>query len=239
MASSRKRRGKERPAADALAQPMDTVERRQRGKALLRVMLLRGTPHGEAVGYVMNHPDLAANPPSQRTVETWLADLRRAPGRDFIDDDVRAMVAHPMQHHRQAQLAALWGRIERHNLNLSRIAEQLAAAIERDDRDAEALLRAEMREEDKRVHDAWAQHAKITGIDARPLEAHLSEPEARARLVASMVKNPNEFDTGELRTMIAAFAEVVAKREQEFEDQQPDRIRALADLGLRGETPQA
>jgi hypothetical protein len=218
---------------------MDDVERRRHGKALVRRYLLAGVASGEITSSVMHHPDLAADPPSARTVQTWIRQLRHAPGGDLIDDDVRAAVGHPLEDHRKAQLAAIAGRVERHNLTIAALQDELAQAeaAKKPDRERIRDLRAEIREEDKRVDAAWKAHAAVTGVDSIPLEAHLAEAEARARLVEALEVHSREFTAGELRGVVHAFQTELARRDALAAEQRsaPTRRQLAAQIGLGAE----
>jgi hypothetical protein len=192
---------------------MDDNERRKRGKLLLRRYAMQGMTASEAQYAVMHHPDLAGDPPSARAVHTWWRSLVLAPGDDMIDEDVRGALAHPIEDHRKLQLQAIAGRVQRHNTQISLLQAQLADAVDEENDEQATKLRAEIREEDKRVADAWKQHASITGIDNLPLEAHLGEAEARTRLVDALIANAREFELVELRGVIAAFINEVERRD--------------------------
>jgi len=230
----RRKPRRQKPEADALAPPLGEVERRKRGKALLRRYLLAGVAPEEARDAVMRHPDLAGNPPSPRTLQEWTRQLRAAPGGDLVDDDVRALVGHPLEDHRKAQLAAIAGRIEKVNLIRDGLLEELNDC---EDAERRAEIRRELREEDKRLHAAWEQHAKVTGIDSMPIEAHLAEAEARTRLVQALASHAREFEIYELRAVIDAFQIEVGRRES----MAAEHRRALtlretaAEIGLLGD----
>jgi hypothetical protein len=207
------RRPKKRPLPDALAPELTEVQRRTKAKVYLRQYLLGGCSPVEAQELVMRHPDFAANPPSPRSLQVWTRQLRLAPGGDLVDEEVRAMLAHPIEDHRKAQLDAIAGRLERHNLVIAGLQANLLAAEEASDAERAAELRREIREEDKRIGEASELYARITGTTAIPLEAHLGEAEARTRLVEALAANTREFDLAELRAVATAFSAEIARRE--------------------------
>lgn len=182
----------------------------------------------------MRHPDFAANPPSPRSLQVWTRQLRLAPGGDLVDDEVRSMLGHPIEDHRKAQLAAIAGRLERHNLVIAGLQAELLAAEEACDTERAAELRREIREEDKRVGEASELYARITGTTAIPLEAHLGEAEARTRLVEALAANTREFDLAELKAVATAFSAEIARRELLAAEQQRamGRRELAAGIGL-------
>jgi hypothetical protein len=217
-----------------MAAPLTETQRRTKAKVYLRQYLVQGLPAIEAQELVMRHPDFAANPPSMRSLAVWTKQLRLAPGGDLVDDEVRAMVAHPIEDHRRAQLAAIAGRIERHNLTIAGLRDALAEAEDAGDHERSAEHRREIREEDKRVGDALELYARITGTTAIPLEAHLGEAEARTRLVQALAANAREFEAAELQAVVQAFAAELARREAMAAEQQRtvSRRELAAEIGL-------
>jgi len=245
------RRPKKRPLPDALAPELTEVQRRTKAKVYLRQYLLGGCSPVEAQELVMRHPDFAANPPSPRSLQVWTRQLRLAPGGDLVDEEVRAMLAHPIEDHRKAQLAAIAGRLERHNLVIAGLQAQLLQAESAEDaaraadhsEDNPAVLQAvelqreirrEIREEDKRIGEASELYARITGTTVIPLEAHLGEAEARTRLVEALAANTREFDLAELRAVATAFSAEIARRELLAAEQQRamGRRELAAGIGL-------
>jgi hypothetical protein len=228
------RRPKKRPLPDALAPELTEVQRRTKAKVYLRQYLLGGCSPVEAQELVMRHPDFAANPPSPRSLQVWTRQLRLAPGGDLVDEEVRAMLGHPIEDHRKAQLAAIAGRLERHNLVIAGLQGELLAAEEASDAERAAELRREIREEDKRIGEASELYARITGTTAIPLEAHLGEAEARTRLVEALAANTREFDLAELRAVATAFSAEIARRELLAAEQQRamGRRELAAGIGL-------
>lgn len=236
MAKTRTPTRKRRARKDALAPVLDRDDRRRRGKVLLRNFVNQGLSVGDAKVAVMQHPDLAGSPPCARSVDEWWRQLRLAPGDDLIDDEVRGALAHPIEDHRKVHLQAIAGRVTRHNLIISQLADELVelTAKKKYDRERAAALRQEIREEDKRIAEAWKQHAAITGIDDIPVEAHIGEPEARTRLVDALVANAREFTPAELKSVVEAFGAEIERLETLAREQQRSisRRELAAEVGL-------